>query len=86
VVGFIAYYGAFVAAFVIGARHFTRSGDQEETSWLLPALLSLGVYVVVKSVLSQQENHPLAFAVLGMAVILIHKVKLATAKPTPKLP
>lgn len=76
VIGFIGYYGAFVAAFIVGARHFTASGDDEETAWLLPALLSLGCFVVIKTVLSQQENHPLAFAVLGLTVILIHKTKL----------
>jgi O-antigen ligase len=74
--GFVAYYGAFLAAFVAGALHFTKSGEHEETSWLLPTMLSLGCFVVIKSVLSQQENHPLAFAILGLTVILVHKVKL----------
>lgn len=75
IIGFVAYFGAFVAAFWGGARLIGRSGRDAETSWLLPALLSLGSYVVIKSVLSQQENHPLAFAVLGMAVVLIHKAR-----------
>ena len=73
-VGFIAYYGAFLAAMIIGAKHLLKAGDREETSWMLPALLSLGNYFVIKSILSQQENHPLAFATLGLVVALIHQV------------
>jgi hypothetical protein len=80
VIGFVGYYGAFVAAMVIGSGHLMRSGDYEETSWLLPVLLSLGNYVVIKSILSQQENHPLAFCMLGMAVALISQVKHLQAK------
>jgi hypothetical protein len=75
VIGFIAYYGAFVAALAMGSGQLMKAGDREETSWLLPALLSLGNYVVIKSVLSQQDNHPLAFCVLGMAVALIYQIK-----------
>ena len=75
VIGFVAYYGAFLAALIIGAKYLTRAAEQEDTAWLLPALLSIGCYIVIKSVLSQQENHPLAFAMLGMAVILIHRTR-----------
>lgn len=83
VIGFIAYYGAFLAALLIGAKHLTKAAENEDTAWLLPALLSIGCYIVIKSVLSQQENHPLAFAFLGMAVILIHRIK---NPPRPLLP
>lgn len=75
VIGFIAYYGAFVAAMLTGARQLIAAATDEDTGWLLPALLSIGCFIVIKSVLSQQENHPLAFATLGIAVILIHRVK-----------
>lgn len=78
IIGFIAYYGAFVVGIFVGARAYIKAGYDEEVSWLLPALLSLGCYVVIKTVLSQQENHPFAFAMLGIAVILIHKAKLLT--------
>lgn len=75
ILGFVAYYGAFIAVLVTGTKHVISAGEHEDTSWLLPALLSLGNFVVIKSVLSQQENHPIAFAVLGMAVALIHRIK-----------
>jgi len=75
VIGFFAYYGAFLAAMWIGAWKLIDAGDQEETSWLLPTLLSLGNYLVIKSIFSQQDNHPLAFAFLGLGVALIFQVK-----------
>lgn len=81
-IGFIAYYGAFLAAMLSGARQLILASDDEDTGWLLPALLSIGCFIVIKSVLSQQENHPLAFATLGIAVILIHRVKVRAAAST----
>lgn len=81
IIGFFAYYGAFVAAMLAGAKCLMRAGDIEETSWLLPALLSLGNFFVIKSILSQQENHPLAFAMLGLVVALIHQVRTRPRQP-----
>jgi O-antigen ligase len=86
ILGFIAYYGAFIAILVTGIKHVVTAGDQEETSWLLPALLSLGNFIVIKSVLSQQENHPFAFAILGMAVALIHRIKTSVEPARPEFP
>jgi hypothetical protein len=86
VIGFVSYYGAFIAAMVIGSGQLMKAGDREETSWLLPVLLSLGNYVVIKSILSQQENHPLAFCLLGMAVALIYRVKQLQEKAKPEIP
>lgn len=75
VLGFIAYYGAFLAVMLSGVKLIVAAGEDEDTSWLLPALLSLSVFFIIKSVFSQQENHPIAFALLGMAAVLIHRVK-----------
>lgn len=75
ILGLIAFFGAFYAAMFIGAKEVLRTDLDEDTSWLVPALLGLAVFVVVKLVLSQQENHSIAFAMLGMAVALIHRAK-----------
>lgn len=71
VVGFIAYYGAFLVTMWVGSRELISASDREETAWLAPTLLALGNFVIIKSILSQQENHPLAFLYLGMALALI---------------
>lgn len=81
VLGLVAYFGAFYAALVIGGKAILRDDLDDDAAWLAPALLSLGNYVVIKGVLSQQDNHPLAFAILGMAVALIYRAKSRPAAP-----
>jgi hypothetical protein len=81
VVGFVAYYGAFVVAIWVGGKELVKAGDREETAWLAPTVLALGNFVVIKSILSQQENHPLAFLYLGMALALIALVRRFDPKP-----
>jgi O-antigen ligase len=80
VIGFICYYGAFLAVLWSGSRELIKAGDREDTSWLAPTLLALGNFVVIKSILSQQENHPLAFLYLGMALALIALCRTLRAK------
>lgn len=75
VLGFIAYFGAFLLAIWQGTRVSLEASENEQTAWLAPAVLSLINYFVIKSVLSQQESHPLAFAILGLVLALVHQVK-----------
>lgn len=70
VIGFVAYYGMFLIGIVRGARVGIEETDPRRM-WVIPAALSLANYFVIKSVFSQQEGHPLAFALLGMIVALI---------------
>lgn len=70
VAGFVLFYGIFIVAIVRGARALMPENGDRETELLAPALIMLVNFVVIKAVLSQQENHPLFFAGLGMAVAL----------------
>jgi hypothetical protein len=79
VIGFIAYYGAFVLSIWGGVRVSFEATKNEQTAWLVPTTLALINYVVIKSVLSQQENHPIAFALLGLAMALTHQAKKAAS-------
>ena len=79
VLGFIAYYGAFMLTIWQGVKVSLDASETEQTAWLTPTLLALVNYVVIKSILSQQENHPLAFAILGLALVLIHQTKISAA-------
>jgi hypothetical protein len=82
VLGFIAYYGMFIAAIAYGGLTLLRSRSYE-TSFLLPAIIALSNFVVIKSVLSQEANHPLAFMLLGLTVALVYRVNLEQKREAP---
>jgi hypothetical protein len=72
IVGLIVYYGMFLIAIYEGVRRalFAPSND-ENSSFLLPITASLVVFIIVKSVFSQQDNHPIVFMMLGALVALV---------------
>jgi O-Antigen ligase len=79
VLGFFIYYGMFAVAIVRGGVRGIRDTDPT-TLWVIPAVISLANFVVIKSVLSQQEAHPLVFAILGLVVALLARPASATVK------
>ena len=88
VLGFIVYYGMFLVAIVRGGWRGILD-PSEATVWAIPAVISLANFVVIKSVLSQQEGHPLVFALLGMVVSLLARpvgVKSEPSTPMSSLP
>jgi hypothetical protein len=77
VVGFFVYYTMFVIPIVMSGR-FALSGAlwrDRELSLLMPVAVSLTNYVVIKSVFSNPDNHPMAFMMLGMALALVARVR-----------
>ena len=74
IIGFIAYFGMFVVAIVLGSQRVLDVQD-ERRQWLVPATIALTNFITIKSVLSQQEGHSLAFAILAMAVALLRAEK-----------
>ncbi len=48
--------------------------------YLLPIAIALSNFVIGKSVLSQVENHPLVFMLLGMAIALLARAKAEAAE------
>jgi hypothetical protein len=78
-IGFIAFYGMFIVA-IMKAIRLGLETDDEETELLIPLGIMLTVFVVIKGVLSQEDNHTLVFMALGAAVALYHR---ATFKPRP---
>lgn len=70
-VGFIVYYGMFAIAIYEGARRCIFAQiDDEDRSFLVPTTISLVCFIVIKSVFSQQDNHPVVFMMLGAIVAL----------------
>ena len=74
IIGFLVYYGMIVAAMVYGSKYAMLAQDKE-TRLLLPLTIALCNFFIIKSIFSQQENHPLVFAMLGMICALVLRSK-----------
>jgi hypothetical protein len=87
VAGFILYFGAFLFAIGNSAKYVLIPFDRRdrEAGFLLPACICLMNFVVIKSVFSQQDSHPLVFMVLGMTVALIHRIRSETPSGAKRL-
>jgi O-antigen ligase len=75
IIGFILYYGMIIRAIWTATRTAIDSRGEQEIRLLLPISVSLINYVIVKSVLSQDANHPLAFMMLGAVVALTYRAR-----------
>ena len=79
IIGFVAFFGMFVITAIKSIR-VGLATDDKEIELLIPLGIMLSVFVIVKGVLSQDDNHTLVFMALGAAVALYHR---ATYKPQP---
>lgn len=70
VVGFLVFYGMFLTAIWRSGTTAFRTTDPE-IAYLAPIAIAFVNFVVIKSVFSQQDNHSLIFAMLGMVVALV---------------
>jgi hypothetical protein len=76
VIGFIAYYGMFVVGIIKGGRALLDAReDAPEHHYLAPLLISLSNFLVIKSIFSQDSNHPLVFMMLAMVLALIWRIR-----------
>jgi hypothetical protein len=75
VLGFIVYYGIMLRGAWVAANVAIRSPLERELRLLIPFSVALVNYVIVKSVLSQDANHPLVFMMLGAVVALTYRAR-----------
>lgn len=71
--GFIGFYGTFVAAIFYAGRRLwfmSQAPPTDDYLYVGPACIALVNFLVGKSVLSQQENHPLVFVILALLFVL----------------
>ena len=80
VLGFAIFLAMFLAGIWIGARR-AIDAPEGETLWIAPATIALLNFIIIKAVLSQVENHPLVFALLGMVVALGWRIRQAGDEP-----
>ena len=82
VIGFIVYYAMFgVAIFFASKYGLDPRLKRREYALLVPGSISLVAFLFIKSVFSQQDNHPLAFMILGMVAALVYRIKNGAAGP-----
>lgn len=84
ILGFIVYYGMFLWAMGKGAISLPKSKSRD-TDFIAPVTIALANFVVIKAILSQQENHPLAFLLLGALCALIYLCKAEAKAEIPNL-
>lgn len=80
VIGFVVYYGLIVSAILYSGRNAFDPTSERELTFLVPICVTLTNFFIIKSVFSQQDNHPLIFMLLGMIVALVYRKRQAEAK------
>jgi hypothetical protein len=83
--GFIGLF-SFLAIFLLTIRAGVKvvmeappGDDDKEAALMLPLIVALSAFLVIKLVFSQNDNHPLVYCILGMTLGLIYRSRIATA-------
>ena len=77
IIGFLVYYGFFILGTYYASRTtILKKYEQAEFRFLIPIAIALVNFLVIKSIFSQQDNHPLAFMFVGMLVGLLYRMGL----------
>jgi O-antigen ligase len=72
VIGFLIYYGMFlIATWKAGMSTFRQPAESREELLLIPLAIAISNFIVIKSIFSQDANHPVVFMMLAMMVALI---------------
>ena len=75
ILGFIAYYGMILCAIYTSGKYaFLTVGRHRDYAVFIPMAISLSTFFVIKSVFSQEGNHPLVFMMLGAITALTYRV------------
>lgn len=84
--GFLLFFGMFLYAAWVGSGTLVKRGVRGELGLLLPFTVALLQFVVIKSVLSQDSNHPLVFMILGAIMAFVYRAQQASgsAKASPQ--
>jgi O-antigen ligase len=83
IIGVIAFIGIFLAAVIGAATAIAKSSrgiDAREKLLLIPFSACATVFIVIRSVLSQEDNHILAFSLLGFLIGTLRQVQEAASR------
>ncbi|MDG6079095.1 O-antigen ligase domain-containing protein [Erythrobacter litoralis] len=82
VIGFLVYAGIFFGALLYGVKYLFQVQTREHLL-LIPFMILISVFIIVKSVFAQQENHPLVFATLGALCAMCWRIKIERGAARP---
>jgi hypothetical protein len=77
VLGFFVYFGLMARGAWVGARTVISSRLDQELRLLVPLSVTIINFIIVKSVFSQDANHPLIFMMLGAIVAASYRARKA---------
>ena len=87
VIGFIVFYGMFAWTAARSLREgMATPTARRELNLLLPTGVALIVFMIIKSVFSEEGNHPLLFILLGMCCALFYRIRMGEARLTAPAP
>lgn len=86
IVGFVLFYGSLACAAFFALRWALRSdvsvvdpAEREEIDYIFPIGVMLAQFYVIKTVLSQEENHTILFMMFGALLALFARYKKSLA-------
>lgn len=84
IIGFVLYVAFFLRAAWTGGSHAFRSHSADtEILLAMPLAISLLDFIVIKAVLSQEDNHPIAYMMAAGCLALAYRSRLLNASGTP---
>lgn len=86
VLGFLLYYGMVLwSIYTAGKYAYLGVGRADrDYSVLIPIAISISTFFVIKSVFSQEGNHPLIFMMMGAIAALVYRMRKEDNLLTPK--
>jgi hypothetical protein len=84
IIGFVVYFGMILVSIYYASMSVLIAPPEErEFTFLIPAAVSLFNFLVIKSIFSQQDNHPLAFMMMGMVAALVFRIRTGSRSLKP---
>jgi hypothetical protein len=78
-IGLIAFVTMFLYLCWKSALAIIHSYDEDsETSFLMPAAISLAAFLFIKMVYAEEDSHPIVFVISAMVVGLLYRTHLST--------
>lgn len=83
IIGFFVYYGMILSSIYYGTMELVKRGARAY-GMLIPLCIAMTNFFIIKSIFSQQENHPLVFAIMGCLTAMVwqSRTDVASGRPT----
>ena len=88
VAGLACFFLLFLIPMIMAAKYAVQTPlhKSSELEVLTPVSVALAVFLVIKSVFSQPDNHPIAFLCVGMTLALVARARQAASGADVQLP